>query len=156
MVVPGTSKVVLVGIVLDSTVVEDIQFAVGRNGSTVTLLIDNLTLIEVYPAVTAEIVHGSVQFTAFEVVETAHLMRIVGILMRQQVHVLADGLSTLVVQRWCTCSGVVVIVHVVFQGDILNVKSFTGILEQVGLVQSFNSHGRSRYDDGILGTLADQ
>ena len=96
MIAPGTAQSILVGIVLDNAVVEDIKLAIGSDSSAVALLVDNLHAFEESLTVTAEVVDGTVHLTAFEVVETAYFMRVVGILIRQVTYVLVDGLGTLI------------------------------------------------------------
>ena len=153
MVAPGTAEVVLVGMVLNGAVVEHVEFRVSRDGRAATLLVHQLHLVVVNFTVTAEVVNGAVKFTTLPVVETAYLMRIIGVLMGEQNDILADGLGSLIVQRGGT-SVVTSVSKVVLQCQILHIETFTSVVQKITFAQAFL--GGTGDDDGLLGTLSDE
>ena len=81
---------------------------------------------------------------------------VVGVLVRQQAHVLANGACTGISQCYGTsgtaCS---IVVQCVLQRQVLQIQVRTAVLQQVGLAQTFYRLVGRIHDDGVVYRLSD-
>ena len=154
-------------VVLDGAAVEDIApRGFGGSGShddvraaavKGALLGDDAATLEPYIAGTTDEVDGAMNLGIEKVVLALLVVGIVGVLIGQHPHAVADGSHALVLQADGASVGLdVVVVEVVAQRQVLEVVVLAPVLEDGGLADAFYLSGRCIADDGALGALPHQ
>ena len=94
-------------------------------------------------------------------VELVVCIRIIGILIREHLHVLADGLLTLILQADCTstsqtCTLCTIVIEGVLQGQILHIQTCTCVQQGGCGADTLNADIRSVLDDDSVHRLTNQ
>ena len=153
--------------VLDGAVVEDVapRGLGGLGGGDDiapaavkgTLLGDQPATLEPHVAIAADKVNGAVNFGVLEVKLALVVVGVVGVLVGQQSHAVADGTGALVVQRGgASGSTGGIVVEGVLQGEVLKVVVGASVLDDGGLAESFVLEVGLVLDDGARHALSDE
>ena len=152
--------------VLDSTVVEHISKLVAgigirsrddirtRLAFSRTTLVDEGTSVVVNIASTAEVVNSAVNLRIFPV-ELVVGIGIIGVLIREHLDVLADGLSSLILQAdsaSASQSGTLctIVVKSVLQCQVLHIESRAGVQQGCCSADTLDADVRSILDDSAF------
>jgi len=117
-------------------------------------LVDKAHLVEIYVAAATEIVHRAVDLTILKV-ELSVGIAVISVLVRQHLHVLADGAVALVLQHHGTsCRTAGIIVERVFQREVLEIGVPAGDEECGRGAYSLVGHLGSVHDDSLVAVFA--
>ena len=169
---PCTTETERSSLVLDGTVVEYIAelvagvgirscddigtgLSVGR-----AALVDEGATVVVNVATTAEVVNSTVNLRILPV-ELAVRIAVVGILIREHLHILADGLLTLVLQADCTSATQTslngsVVVERVLQRQVLHVQTSTCVQQGSSCADTLDADVRSILNNDSVHRLTNQ
>ena len=160
MVCPWASEVVfslLTVSTVDRTIQEDIAILqrLVRSGQHITacsVFHIERTPIIIYVTATTEVVYRAMNLGILPV-EPVLTIAIVGILIREQLYTLGNGLVTLVLQTNGTACATCIVVCIL-QGDILQIEILTGIQKCSRFTDTFNS--RLIHDNRTFHAFTDQ
>ncbi len=164
-VVPCTAERYNRALRLHGAAVEDIALVAcigvaGRDGiatrtCAVALLAVEQYILEIGTTVTADVVYRAVNLAVLEIVGGTNLVGIVGVLIREQAHIFANGVVTLVPQGYGTTIVCLVVVEGVLEGEVLQVDVVTRQEKRGGVVDRLGRRIRRIADDGFLHRLTD-
>ena len=136
MTIPSTTKGNNRALTLDGTISKDVSFigsrvvSRGERIATTTVAVAFLCIeeivLEIDTTVTADEIHRTVYLAIDEVLHRSGLVAVIGVLIREQFDILADGLGTLILQSYGTCatlSGIdsSIVIERVLEGQILQI-----------------------------------